>query len=98
MQIDRCIVACLAAKLDQALTFAEAVDADEVRATGIPLDRGKEAGDLAFGLLVMEDGERECRLGDEHVAGDELERETRRVGASLVVAGDDGSLSLPFEH
>ena len=47
---------------------------------------------------MAENGKRERRLGDEHVARYQLERGARRVEGALVVARDDGALALPFDH
>ena len=37
-------------------------------------------------------------LGDEQIAGHELEGRAGRVGAALIVAGDDDAAALPFDH
>ena len=47
---------------------------------------------------MAEDGEGEGRLGDEDVAGDGFERRAGRVRLALVVAADDGSAALVFQH
>ena len=47
--------------------------------------------DLAFGVVMAEHRQAEGRLGDEDVAGHELEWRAGRIGHILVVAGgDDG--------
>ncbi len=66
-----------------------------MRALGIGADRVEQARGFALGRLVMEHGQRERRLGDEHVARDDLERCARRIGGALVVSGDDGALAVP---
>ena len=69
-----------------------------MRALGLARDGGEQAVDLGFRRLVAEHRQRERRLGDEHVAGHELEGRAGRIGGALVVAGDDGALAVPVEH
>ena len=52
-------------------------------------DRMQKLGDFAVGIAVPEHRQREGRLGDEDVAGDEFERRAGRIGDVLVVAGGD---------
>ena len=47
-------------------------------------DRMQELGDFAVGVAVPEHRQREGRLGDEDVAGDELERRAGRIGATFL--------------
>jgi hypothetical protein len=47
---------------------------------------------------MVEHGQGEGRLGDEHVARHRLEGRAGRIGAALVVAGDDDALALVLEH
>ena len=53
--------------------LAETVGADEMRALGLARDGGEQAPDLGFGRLVAEHGQRERRLGDEHIARHDFE-------------------------
>ena len=78
--------------------LAEAVDADEMRALGLAGDGARAGGRPRLGRLVAEHGQRERRLGDEHVARHDFEGRAGRIGCALVVAGDDGALAVPVEH
>ena len=62
-----------------------------MRSVGEGRERGEQAADLARVGLMAEHRQPEGRLGDEEVAADELEGRRGRIGAALVVAGDDGA-------
>ena len=81
VQIDRLVVAGLADERDDALRLAERIGADEMRPLGKQRDRMQQLGDLAVGIAVAEHRQSERRLGDEHVASDQLERRAGRIGA-----------------
>ena len=98
VQIDRLVVARLANERDHALRLAERIGADEMRALGKQRDRMQELGDLAVGIAVAEHRQAERRLGDEHVAGHELERRAGRIGDVLVVAGGDDAQAVRFDR
>ncbi len=89
MQIDRRVVPGLAQERDDALRLAERIGADEMGALGKQRDRVQKLGDLGVGIAMAEHRQRECRLGDENVAGNELERRASRIGNVLVIAGGD---------
>ncbi|AHB50199.1 hypothetical protein W911_10720 [Hyphomicrobium nitrativorans NL23] len=98
MKIDRGIVPGIAREAHDALRLSEPVCANEMRALGIARERGEEAADLALRGLVSEHRQRKRRFRHEHVAGNAFERGARGIGRAFVIAGDDGPLSLPFEH
>ncbi len=98
VQVDRRVIAGFACEADHALALAEAVGADQVGALRVAAERGDEAGDLARGGLVAEDGEGERCFRHEDVAGDELEGCAGGIGRALVVARDHRAPAVPFEH
>ena len=98
VQIDRPLIARLAQQRDQALAFAEPIDADDMGAVGKLRARLEQLRHFLARIAVLEHRQREGRLGDEQVAGDELEAGAGRVGAPLVIAGDDGARALPFDQ
>ena len=53
------------------------------------LARGEQLVDLEMGRRMPEHRQAEGRLGDEEIAGHDLERRAGRIGLALVVAGDD---------
>ena len=69
-----------------------------MRAVGEGGERVQQAADLARVRLVAEHRQAEGRLGDEQVAGHQLERRRSGVGAALVVAGDDGAAARVIDH
>lgn len=74
---------------DDALRLAERVGADKMRSLGKHLHRMQQLCDLAFGIVRAEHRQTERCLGDEHIAGDRLERRAGRVGDVFVIAGSD---------
>ena len=98
MKIDRAVVARIAQEGDQALAFAEPIDADDMGAVG-KLSAGLEQlCRFLARIAVLEHRQRERRLGNEKVAGDKLEAGAGRVRAPLVIAGDDGPRAFPFDQ
>jgi hypothetical protein len=67
-------------------------------ALGKERDRVQQLGDLLVGIAVAENRQRKGRFGDEHVAGDQFERRTRRVGNVLVVAGGDDAQAVRLDR
>src|SRR5215510_12636029 len=98
MKIDRAVVACVAQEGDQALAFAEPINADDVGAVGKLVAGFEQLRRFLACIAVLEHGQRKRRLGNEKVAGDKLEAWACRVRAPLVVAGDDRPRALPFDQ
>src|SRR5262245_14565868 len=98
MKVDRAVVARAAQKRDQALTFAEPIDADDMGAVGKLVAGLEQLRRFLAGIAVLEHGQRERRLCNEKVAGGKLEARAGRVRAPLVVAGDDRPRTLPFDQ
>ena len=98
VQMDRTVPAALPQQGDQALALAQRVAADHVRALGKQAHALQQARDLRCGRRMAEHRQSEGRLGDEHVAGDRLERQAGRIGHALVVAGDHDAAAVPFHR
>ena len=98
VQIDRRVVAGLAQQRDHALRLAERIGADQMRALGKQRDGTQKFCDLAVGIAVAEHRQREGRLGDEDVAGHQLERRAGRIGDVLVIAGGDNAQSIGLDR
>ena len=94
MDEDRFVPAGKAEFGDHPLRLAQRVGADHVAALREQFDRVQQPPHLVFDRRVAEHRQAERRLGDEHVARDRLERAAGRVGAALVVAGDDDPPTL----
>ena len=65
-----------------------------MRALGKQRDRSQQLSDLVGRVAVAEHRQAEGGLGDEDVAGHQLERRAGRVGRVLVVAGGDDAGAL----
>ena len=91
------VISRLPQQRDEALAFAQPVDAHQMRALGKGPERGEELCHLALRRFVTEDRKSECRLGDEEIAGHDLESIAGGIGLPLVVARDDGALTLMFD-
>ena len=98
MQIDRPLVARLAQQRDHPLAFAEPIDADHMGALGELRVRPEQLRHFLARVAMLEHRQREGRLGDEEIARDELEGGAGRVGAPLVIAGDDDARALPLDQ
>ena len=81
VQIDRALIARLAQQRDHALAFAEAIDADHMRALGKLRARLQQLRHLLARVAMLEHRQREGRLGDEQIARHELEGGAGRIGA-----------------
>ena len=89
MQVDRRVVAGLADQRDHALRLAERIGADQMRALRKQRHRRQQLLHLVGGIAVAEHRQAERRLGDEDVAGHQLERRAGGIARVLVVAGGD---------
>ena len=98
MQINRLLVAGAAQQGQDALTFSEHVDPDEVAALGKQNDRMQQLVDFLVVGRVSENRQPKRRLGDEEIAINRLERWAGRVWSALVVAGNHYPAAAIIEH
>ena len=98
VEIDRVVMAARAQLADDPLRLAERIGADQHAAARVGVQAVEQPVDLAAGVGMAEHRQAEGRLGDEDVAGHRHEQRAGRVGAALVVAGDDDLLALMLEH
>ena len=92
------IITRFAQQTDQTLRLAERVGADQMGALRELRDGFEQLGDLPRIVGMAEDGQAECRLRHEDVAGHRLERCAGRVAAAFVIARNDGGESSPAQH
>ena len=98
VQVDRRLVAALAQLGDHPLRLAQRIGADDHAPLRIGVQTRDQLVDLVARVGVPEDGQREGRLGHEHVALHRFEGRAGRVGAALVVARDHHPLAAMVEH
>ena len=89
VQEDRRVMAGLADQPDHPLRLAKRIGANDMAALRLRLYRSQKTRNLLFRVGVLEDRQPEGRLGDEQIAGDQLEILRGAVGMRLVVAGDN---------
>src|SRR5437660_414823 len=92
------MIAAIAQHREDALAFAEGIDADDVAALGKQPQRVKKFIDLVVIRRMAKDRQAESRLGDEDVAWLRLEGSTGRVRAPLVITGNDDAAAAISEH
>src|SRR3546814_6539916 len=83
---------------DLPLCLAQRIGANEHAAVGFGAHRSEQLGDLVPGGRVAEHRQAKGRLGDEDIARDDFEGRAGRVGAALIVAGDDDPLAPIFHQ
>ena len=98
VEVDRVLVPGRAQLRDHALRLSQRIGANEHAAVGMGAQPVEELGHLFLDRRMAEDRQAEGGLGDEYVAGDDFERRAGRIGAALVVAGDDHALARMFEQ
>ncbi|GJE41460.1 hypothetical protein AEGHOMDF_0626 [Methylobacterium soli] len=97
VQVDRPVVAGLPQQRHDALRLAERVGADDVGALGKQGHGGQELGDLLAGIGHPEHRQPEGRLGDEDVAGHDLEGQAGGIARPLVIARDHDAHALGLD-
>src|SRR5690606_29526930 len=91
------VISLLPQQGDEALAFAQPVNADLMCALLCRAHRDEKLLYLPDIRFMAKNRKAEGRLGDEEIAGHGLERRAGRIGPSLVVAGDDGTLPAIVE-
>ena len=98
VDMDRLVITLLAQQRDQPLRLAERVSADDMGTFGKLLQRCEKPGGLGPVVWMVEDRQAEGRLGNEDITGDRFEGPASRVGAALVIAGDDDPLPTRLDR